>query len=237
MTIIEAIKSGKKFRRHNMSFWNDDLSGWMVSMMTLGINGHKDILATDWEVLVCEKCGYITSGASDYARIHACVPKKQQPKETESFGAKRQFKTAKGWHSLDDIYAEIFKFPFKVKSKSSSVTFLITTHKKGRYHYKHMIMGFEGIRPNWQLVDPMLETKEIQQAKIKTFKNGEKLYAEDLNENFESLRRMVDSADNLGGFPTKWNNDDEKLVKRSVKKCICDFNSVILVSGCQCGGK
>jgi len=48
MTVQEAIKSGKKFRRPG-------ISGWYSSGMLTMVNTRASILATDWEVLLCEK--------------------------------------------------------------------------------------------------------------------------------------------------------------------------------------
>jgi len=75
MTIQEAINSEKKFRRV------DDRDWFAKVHLILGFD-NEDILATDWEVLVCEKHNAITDEWNN--AVQGCpscplVEEKQQP--------------------------------------------------------------------------------------------------------------------------------------------------------------
>jgi hypothetical protein len=57
MNLIDALKSGKRFRRAGEEFWLDTIQDWSFSL--------ESVLADDWEVE--EKGREITSDKFDYA--------------------------------------------------------------------------------------------------------------------------------------------------------------------------
>ncbi len=53
MNITEAVKLGLKFKRNSYQFWQNNVKDWAES--TVHDTVYEGILATDWEVLFCEK--------------------------------------------------------------------------------------------------------------------------------------------------------------------------------------
>ena len=63
MNIIDAIKSGKSFKRRNLLGWYEDgLEYYSENRDPENADTEelvKDVLADDWEVLICEKCHHV----------------------------------------------------------------------------------------------------------------------------------------------------------------------------------
>ena len=81
MTIQEAIKNGKKFKRMSDKLWITVNSAGTIHVLGCGYGAHitsYDLLATDWEVSLCERHDSATNQAQPMS-CWDCDDEKGQP--------------------------------------------------------------------------------------------------------------------------------------------------------------
>lgn len=95
MTIQEAIKSGKKFRLTEKWSWMVSRDNHWICKGGITIEDHQfrpdDILATDWEVLICEDHQETRDVFEESAQVCCqCREEEQQPEPEQDFRSASQ---------------------------------------------------------------------------------------------------------------------------------------------------
>jgi len=226
MTIQEAIKSGKGFKRKSWpsGFWVDYSTCKRLDNQQFI---YTDIIATDWEVLVCEKHKLIGTIETDIdLNCIDCVSDMVGP------NSKLYVKQKNCWKTLREVAEEVAAmkgttwdkaFPFEVEWEVDTTYdgFLVGQHDNDKNGYEGPCY-YDSLGRFWNEQGKQFKLKDPCMWSVEEF---------DRNCLTAACTLQISEDGTLEAV----SRDDYNPTGICSKKCSCDM-ALLLQGGCLCGG-
>jgi len=238
MNVMEAINSGKKFRRLSWPPFThkEDKNCWERHVDDFGFTLlNSDILAADWEVQLCEK----HDSATNQARPMTCWECDDEAGRPWGSTLKKETEE-KPWKTLQEVAEEVMKlkgcsdvescFPFEIEYQTEALPEFKQMLPENTYLIVGKVVGkvvetwgganannWAGVDAAFKLADPCMWSVEDDPVIVV----GSGMF-------------LCDGSPLPKEYQTGINKCIEVLNTKHI--CTCDYHKVTKIIGCQCGG-